>query len=403
MESDRRRVLIFDDDPVFCRSVVQMSQHFGLSVKYALTPGEFFSEVEIWKPTYIILDLIMPDMDGVEVLVQLAAGDCKSRIILSSGVGTRVLKAAERSALEHGLQIVGVLSKPFTLDAFSAVFGCEDQPQTLPKSQKLADPSEDTITEGEIQDAIREGQFFVVFQPKVDCLTTTLRGFETLVRWDHPQKGIVMPDQFIRKAERLDLIGPMTDLIVDLTLNWFHRSIGNSGLTVSINISAKTLGDWPFVDKLLSLCRKSDVSPSSVILEITETAAMDDQLIALDMFTRLRMKGFHVSIDDFGTGNSSLALLARLPFSEIKVDKSFAINASKSEESKAIIRSTVDLSHSLDLTVVTEGVEDQETLEFLRDIRCDQAQGYYIARPMKGDRVLDWMVEKSVRPNTELL
>jgi EAL domain-containing protein (putative c-di-GMP-specific phosphodiesterase class I) len=120
---------------------------------------------------------------------------------------------------------------------------------------------------------------------------------------------------------------------------------------------------------------------------------MDDQLMALDMFTRLRMKGFRVSIDDFGIGNSSLGLLARLPFSEIKVDKSFAMTAVKSDESKAIIKSTVDLSHNLGLCVVTEGVEDRETLDFLQEVGCDYAQGYYIARPMAEAAVGQWIVQ----------
>jgi EAL domain-containing protein (putative c-di-GMP-specific phosphodiesterase class I) len=167
-----------------------------------------------------------------------------------------------------------------------------------------------------------------------------------------------------------------------------------SGLSISVNISAKTLGDLKFVDLLEGKCRDTGISPEAVILEVTETAAMDDQLLALDMFTRLRMKGFQVSIDDFGIGNSSLALLARLPFSEIKVDRSFAMSATKSEESRAIIKSTVDLSHSLDLTVVTEGVEDRETLDFLQEIGCDLAQGYYIARPMPGDAVVEWMLQR---------
>jgi len=395
-------VLIFDDEIAIARSTALMVQHLGMDAISVTNPEAFFQAVSDWRPTHIILDLIMPGMDGVEVLQSLAKQGCTASIALSSSVGKRVLSAAQRSASEHGLRIAEVLPKPLTLAALQSFLADNDETAPSPdKREKLTPKAFEPITMADVQAAIDGKQFRLVYQPKIDCATQSLKGFETLARWEHPEKGLIMPDRFIPLAERSGLIGPITDQVVDLSLAWFSSIAGvasiagHSDLSLSINISARTLGSRDFPDDLELICRRTSIPCEQVILEVTETAAMDDQLAALDMFTRLRMKGFQVSIDDFGIGNSSLALLARLPFSEIKVDKSFAMTASKSKESKAIIKSTVDLSHSLDLLVVTEGVEDRETLEYLQSIGCDYAQGYFIARPLSGEQVVHWMLQQN--------
>jgi len=398
------RVLILDDDPIVGRSIAQLCEYLDIESVAVTDPTEFFRFVTDWNPTHIILDLVMPEMDGVQVLQQLARQSCRARITISSGVGNRVLDAARRSAVEHGLDIAGVLPKPFSVTALKEVLFSDPYgfaPALVADRPNNVDVPE--LTKEDIQNAIAERQFRLAYQPIIHCETKLLKGFEALVRWDHPTKGLIMPDRFIPMSENLGMIRQITDQVIEMALKWIGSLVNSSNLTISINISAKTLGDLQFVDVLEEKCKQARVSSDVVILEVTETAAMDDQLPALDMFTRLRMKGFHVSIDDFGIGNSSLALLARLPFSEIKIDRSFAMTSISSAESRAIIKSTVDLSHSLELSVVTEGVEDIETLDFLRDIGCDLAQGYYIARPMAGDAVADWMAERSEYSRHNLL
>ena len=393
MKATNGRILVFDDDPAVGTAISAMISYLEMSALPVTNPEDFFKAMVEWNPTHVLLDLIMPDMDGVEVLQQLAMSGCHCPIALLSGANSRVLKAAQRSGSEHGLNITHVLKKPLTLASLEEFLNANTVEQSRPtKKKSIKDPE---VSESELQEAIEKEQFYLCYQPIIHCNSQMLKGFEVLVRWKHPVRGIVAPDQFIPLAENLGLIGPITEQIVKAAFAWLAEKPRYPDLSLSINMSAKTFGHVRFPDQICGWAQNFGVSPESVILEVTETAAMEDQLQALDLFTRLRVKGFQVSIDDFGIGNSSLMLLASLPFSEIKVDKTFAITANESEESRTIIKSTVDLSHNLGLSVVTEGVEDAETLEYLRLIGCDYAQGYHIARPMLGDQANEWILHSS--------
>jgi len=159
---------------------------------------------------------------------------------------------------------------------------------------------------------------------------------------------------------------------------------------MSLNISAKSLVDLQLADNLSDVCQRFQIGTERIVLELTETSAMVDPILSLDLLTRLRVKGFQLSIDDFGTGFSSMIQLVRLPFSEIKVDKSFVMQAQQSSEARTVIKSIVELGHSLGLLATAEGVEDLDTLNYLNTLGCDLAQGYFIARPMWGDAARSW-------------
>jgi EAL domain-containing protein (putative c-di-GMP-specific phosphodiesterase class I) len=220
------------------------------------------------------------------------------------------------------------------------------------------------------------------------------RGVEALVRWQHPQHGLIGPDRFIALAEEGGLIDELTVQVLGMALDWLvpwcAEAPERAGLTLSINLSARSLGSADFVGRLHERCTASGMDPRRVIFELTETAAMDDPALALELLTRLRVQGFELSIDDFGTGYSSMVQLVRLPFSEVKVDRSFVMTATRSSESQAVIRSIVDLGHSLGLRVVAEGVEEQAAMDYLRGAGCDLAQGYLIARPMTAPALRAW-------------
>lgn len=414
------RILILDDEPLTGQTIGSIAEFAGLQARHTTSANEFFELVRDWQPGHIALDLIMPDMDGVQVMVRLAELDCRARIIVTSGVGTRVLDAAARSAAEHGLRIAGVLSKPFSPPRLRELLITAPETDSeydeeikgeLPSSRSEAEATADTDAPADplgaepLQRALDNDELFLAYQPKLHCRTGILTGFEALVRWQHPTKGLIGPDHFIPLAEQSGLINPLTLRVLEKSLDWLHQlpaqvaqdeqggylSRRMESITLSLNISAASLNHLELFDEIDARCQAYRINRERLIFELTETSAMEDPVASLDMLTRLRMRGYQLSIDDFGTGYSSMLQLARLPFSEIKVDKSFVMTARESEESRTVVRSIVELGHGLGLRATAEGIENQETLDYLTGIGCDLAQGYHIARPMTEQKVLEWL------------
>ena len=407
-----RRLLILDDDPSIGQTMGLIAETVRFDTRFTTDPECFFALVDEWAPTHIALDLVMPRMDGVEVMVQLARRGCGARIIVTSGVGSRVLDAAGRSAEEHGLDIAGVLSKPFSPAALRALLA--DAPPT-PAAGAVPHvgggdaelPAAFVVTVDDLRRALAEDQIEVHYQPKIDCASGRLAGFEALVRWRHPLRGLVSPGRFVRVAEEGGVIDALTDRVLDLSLPWFGRSFpgrvergtvqalqAEGAVSLSVNISARSLHDLQLADRIHARCAAAGIEPSRLILELTETSAMEDPVASLDLLTRLRMKGFQLSIDDFGTGFSSMLQLVRLPFSEMKVDRSFVMTLNRSQESRAVVRSVVELGHSLGLRCTAEGVEDDRALDYLRQVGCDLAQGYLIGRPMPAADIPRWLAQR---------
>ena len=388
------RVLILDDDPAVGETVRFISEVLGFEARALTDPIEFLEVVDGWPPTHIVLDLVMPRMDGVEIIRCLAERKCPAHLVLSSGVGGRVLDAARRTARAQGLTIVGVLPKPFSPAALRALLHTQTPAVSEPAAtagptahDELIEVDEKAILQG-----LHNREFRVVYQPIVNCATGTIAGFEALARWEHSE-GTIMPIRFIQLAESLGLINRISRQVLRQAASWMASAHQGRDLSLSVNISAACLADKSLADDLEELCLEVGLDPGRLIVELTESAAMAEPVSALELLTRLRMKGFQLSIDDFGTGYSSLAQLSRMPFSELKVDKSFVITAAQSPESRTIIHSIVDLAHNLDLRVVAEGVEEEWALEFLRKAGCDYVQGYHIARPMSAERAEAWASE----------
>lgn len=405
----RPRLLILDDELATGETIRHIAQSAGFEAVHTTEPGTFLALVRDWTPEVIALDLIMPEMDGVEVIRQLAQSGCRASLIITSGVGHRILDAAERSAQAHGLNIAGVLPKPFRASLLRELLGRGRETVSAAAQASHPPPGPDAaaaeVTAQELRQALQQKAIQLVYQPKIDCRTGVLVGFEALARWQHADKGAIGPDAFIPLAEQAGLIDALTEQVADQALHWLaglgsaehRRRCDNLALdqaVLSLNISARSLEQRALFERLHQRCRDLQLEPSRIVLEITESSAMQDPTTALDNLTQLRLKGFHLSIDDFGTGYSSMVQLVRLPFSEIKVDKRFVINAAESAESRAIIRSVVDLGQSLGMRVTAEGVENADTLEYLRELQCDYAQGYHIARPLPADAVLDWFIER---------
>jgi EAL domain-containing protein (putative c-di-GMP-specific phosphodiesterase class I) len=245
----------------------------------------------------------------------------------------------------------------------------------------------------ELARALTNDDLRLDYQPKVDLISGRVIGVEALVRWQHPVRGLLAPDLFIPLAEESNQIGDLTRWVMRTAVAEWRRwhDIGLE-ISIAVNFSGRNLDEIDFPDVLEDLCQASDVPCSQFVIEITETATAADEIKMMDIATRLRLKGFRISIDDFGTGYSSLVQLQRLPFSEMKIDKSFVIQCVGARESLVIVKSIIDLAHNLNLKVIAEGVETLETLELLRRLGCDLVQGYYIGRPMAGPRLPEWVV-----------
>lgn len=239
--------------------------------------------------------------------------------------------------------------------------------------------------------ALQNGELRLFLQPKVATATGQVVAAEALIRWRHPQRGLVPPMEFIPFAEQTGFVRQLTIWMFETAAQqWRGLQPTEGHLRIAINLSTRDLMDPDFPQRLSSIMQESDVSPSAFCLEITESAIMDDPQRAEATLYKLSEQGFKLSIDDFGTGFSSLAYLKRLPVNELKIDKSFVMAMDKDESDAKIVKSTIDLAHNLGLSVVAEGVENKVLLDKLRELQCDEAQGYFIAKPMPFDEFVEW-------------
>jgi EAL domain-containing protein (putative c-di-GMP-specific phosphodiesterase class I) len=253
----------------------------------------------------------------------------------------------------------------------------------------------------DLRQALREdgNQLFLQFQPLVRLRDRSLAGVEALVRWQHPQRGLVPPMDFVPFAEKTGLVQPLTKWVLATALKqaatWFR---GGHFIPVSVNISMRDLVDPEFPRTVSTLLRDNEVEPSWVRLEITESIIMSKPEQAINTLSQLRKLGVRLAVDDFGTGYSSLAYLDRLPIQEIKIDKSFVSAMAGEVGRTSIVRASIDLGHSLRLESVAEGVEDARTWDVLAALACDMAQGYFISRPLLAEEVLPWLASWETAP-----
>lgn len=248
----------------------------------------------------------------------------------------------------------------------------------------------------ELRTGIATGQMELHYQPKIGVTSGEIVGVEALVRWNHPARGLLQPADFIPVAEVTGLIRPLTRWVIGEGLaqlsRWKQQGLQ---LTLALNISARDLADPTFVPELRRRVQASDVNPSSVEVEITESSLMADPVRTSTALQELRSVGITVSVDDFGTGYSSLAYLRQLPVSQVKIDQTFIRYLSSNASDQSIVRSTIALGHSLGCSVVAEGVEEAEAMSHLRDMGCDLAQGYHLGRPMQADQISERMTSST--------
>lgn len=251
---------------------------------------------------------------------------------------------------------------------------------------------------GELRGAIEGDQFSLHYQPKIEIPTRDVRHAEALLRWTHPTLGRIGPDEFIPLAERAGLVGRLTRWVVDRAFaDMAAWRRGGLDVGVAINLSAIDLADPELPDAVLERLRNHEVPAAAVIVEVTESAVLADLDRAIASLNRLRAEGLRVSVDDFGTGQSSLGQLKHLPADELKIDKSFVLQLAPGSEDERIVQSIVQLGHALGLKVVAEGVETEAGLEVLARLQCDVAQGYHFSRPLPVEALTAWLLAHQQR------
>lgn len=381
------KILIIDDEPFALKLITRQLSNLGFNKVTAMEfPHEALAILENAPDAFnmVLLDLQMPEIDGVEFVRHLFRIKYSGSLILISGEDERILHTAKKLATSHGLRILGSLHKPVAPEQLKSLL--ELVPDICSRAEsKLYGPDE-------LHQAITNNELLNYYQPQVDISSGKVVGVESLVRWLHPKDGMVFPDQFISTAEEHGLIDDLTRTVLSNALEQ-AQSWHNSGLAlhVAVNVSMDNLMTLDFADHVASEIKKAELPPTNIILEVTESRLMKDPLKPLDILARLRLKHIHLSIDDFGTGHSSLAQLRDIPFDELKIDQGFIHGAHDQSHLRAIVEASIGMAQHLGMKTVAEGVEDQMDWKFLQTTGCDYAQGYFIAKPMPADQIVPWI------------
>jgi len=340
----------------------------------------------------ILCDINMPEMDGIEFLRYLAEYKTYTgKVVLVSSEHKRVIDSVARLAEAHRINILGALQKPVSAE----------QLQALLTQKMITNRQEHAITlhnftMGEFHRALARKEFIIHLQPKVDIKTLEVIGAEALARWVHPKLGLIEASSFIPYLEEKHLIYDLTDVLLDQAISSTYEICQtHPDFKLAINICADCLDHWDLPNMLHHRCTGAGIKTSNIIFEITENRIVKNFKLVLEIMARLRLKGFGLSIDDFGTGFSSLAQLQNFPFQELKIDKSFITGASRSHPSRAIIESSVSLAKKLDMHVVAEGVETKEDWDLVTRLGCDTVQGYLFAKPMPVHEFIDYISNSS--------
>jgi len=384
------RILVLDDEPFMLKLIVRTLTNLGFSQVGGCDSGmralEDIRQPE-GSPDVILCDLNMPEMDGLAFIRNLVDLDFAGSVVLVSGEDERMLQSAEALVRAHGIAMLGHLRKPVQPAALTSLL--KDWRSNGRKSGKGPRKIYDAAA---LEAALLHDQIFLHYQPKVVVATGEVVGVEALARWQHPLDGLVMPDQFIGVAEESGLIDTFTRQIVIKALGQ-GRLWRESGLPlkVSVNLSTDNLVSVGFADFILRETAQAGLTPRDVVLEVTESRLIKDLRAPLEILARLRMKRFHISIDDFGTGHSSLTQLRDLPFDELKIDRGFVHGAWNNETKRVIYDASCRIARELNMEIVAEGVETQEDWQFLRKTACGLAQGYYIAKPMPALHLPAWV------------
>lgn len=384
------RILLLDDDRFMLELQARMLADMGYAQVSKCDTADL--ALELLQQTgagadVVVCDLNMPRVDGIEFLRRLDATGQRVDVILLSGEGARIIHTVQKLLGGGRLRILGALQKPASRIALSTLLD-RWTPMAQPKSARAAGPAFDAA---EIHGATHLGQWVLHYQPKVVLATGEFIGLEALVRWNHPDLGLVYPDHFIDAAESCGAIEGLTWWVLRDAMSqlaaWQRAGLRTH---VAVNISMDNLGIPDFAARVGAMAEQARVLPQDITLEVTESRLMSTLTTPLENLVRLRLQRFGLSIDDFGTGHSSLAQVRDVPFTELKIDRGFVQGARHDQIIRPILEASIGIARRLGMQSVAEGIETEDDWRLLREIGCDIGQGYFIARPMPASAVADW-------------
>lgn len=379
--SPRNHLLVVDDQ----RLDRAIATHAATQMGYKVTGTGGIDETRDMLEAgarfdFVVLDLSLGTEDGLEVLPLIARFNPSAILVLASGFDGRVLAASQRLASSLGLLVAGALRKPILPTALQRLL--DHAPHVLAE----ADADAPAISPRQVRDAIAAGEIRPWFQPKASLANGAIIGAEALARWVRPDGRLVPPAAFIPLAEKHGLAAELTDVILDQSLQasaaW---RISHPDCRVAVNLSPLLLDDPGITDRIERALHKHHVPTGALVLEITETNGVPDTPRAMEILTRLRIRGVHLAVDDFGTGHSSLLSLVRTPFNEMKIDQAFVREALTNRDSRKVVRASASLGRELGLTVVAEGVETAAIARLVTDAGCQIGQGWLYGRAVPAD------------------
>ncbi|HEY8521437.1 MAG TPA: EAL domain-containing response regulator [Gammaproteobacteria bacterium] len=378
MAANINRLLVVDHDRARVATIVDVAERLGFDVAETAPGGELAKLLDAFNPTVIVTALRLPDTDAAELLRLLAARDSRANVALLGDEGDRVLESAWELGIARGLSMLGTL--PASPEA--------PEIDALLRAARKADREIDTA---ELARALAAGELVPYFQPQVRRVAPDgwdVDGVEALVRWLHPRYGLVMPEEFVSVAERGGLMRELSELVIAGSLRalagWQREGLG---LKCAINLPPGLAADAEFPARLEARLAEERIDPLWLTVEVTEAATLQAPTVVVDVLTRLRSVGVTVALDDFGTGYSSVTRLHRMPFDEMKIDKSLVTHLPRSAQARTMIGSLIELGHNLGLEVCAEGVESAGALDLLAELGCDRCQGYFVSRALPAGQI----------------
>lgn len=389
------RALVVDDDPLMAELIAMLLRDYGFAQVDMADGGQAALEHLSRRTVHLLIcDLNMPGMDGVQLMSRIAALEQHPAIILVSGEHSRILDSSRQFAEAKQLTLLGVLRKPVAREPLASLLDRYRPGIGLPRADRTRPPLDAAYLSKDIEN----GAVRLAYQPKVDLRSGGLVGVEALLRWTDPTSGMVPPVHVVDAAERSGLIDELTIAVLGQAAR-DRRAAADRGifLDFAINVSLKNLRDAGIVERMQETVVSELGEPSDFTLEITETHLVDDLATVLEPLLRLRLLGFKISLDDYGTGASSMQLLSQLPSTELKIDRSFVTAGPQSMQGRAFMQSAVELGLQMGQSIVAEGIETEEERALALELGCQVGQGYLFSRPLPFEELMA-MAGKMLQP-----